>query len=144
MLINKTEFAKLEKEISETGKPLLDCLAPDIGKVYVVAITRDGCPACERQKPKLKELARITTKKYESKVVFTRIHVRQPPGSQEESLRSKDVLGHYFYPTNLILLRTRDRGAIEYYRNVSPEMDELEKNIEIAVEIATMIQKEMT
>jgi len=141
MLINKIEFAKLEKEISETGKPLLDCLAPDIGKVYVVAITRDRCPACERQKPKLKELAKITTKKYESKVVFTRIHVRQPRGSQEESLRSKDVLGHYFYPTNLILLRTRDRGAIVYYRNVSPEMDELEKNMEIAVEVATMIEK---
>ena len=144
MLIKKIEFPKLEKKISEIGKPVLDYLAPDIGKVYVVAITRDGCPVCERQKPKLKKLAKSVTEKFGSKVSFTQVHVRQPPGSRKESLRSKDILGHYFYPTNMILLRTPDRGAIEYYRNVSPEMDEIKRNIEIAVETATMIEKEMT
>jgi hypothetical protein len=51
------------------------------------------------------------------------------------------VFGHYFYPTALILLRTRDRGAIEYYRNASPQMDELRKNIEAALKTATMIKK---
>ncbi|MDH5266259.1 MAG: thioredoxin family protein [Candidatus Bathyarchaeota archaeon] len=144
MLINKIEFTILENDISETGKSLLDYLAPDIGKVYVIAITRDGCPACEKQKPKLNELAKSISKKYGDKVVFTRIHVRQPVGSQEESSRSKDMLRHYFYPTNVIALRTKDRGSIEYYRNVSPEMEELKKNIEIAVEIATMIEKQTT
>jgi hypothetical protein len=54
------------------------------------------------------------------------------------------MFGHYFYPTNLILLRTRDRGAIEYYRNVSPHMSELRRNIEVAVETVTMIKKEMS
>lgn len=144
MLIKKIEFTKLEKEISETDKSTLNHLAPDIGKVYVIAITRDGCPACEKQKPKLNELAKGTAETHGNKVVVTRIHVRQTSGSREESLRSKDVFGHYFYPTNLILLRTTDRGAIEFYRNVSPEMNELQKNIEIAVEVATMIEKEMT
>jgi thiol-disulfide isomerase/thioredoxin len=144
MKTKKIEFNKLEKEISETRKSHLDYLASDIGKVYVVAITRDGCPACEKQKPKLQELAKTIEEKHGDKVVLTRIHVKQPSGSQEESLRSKDQFGHYFYPTNLILLRTADRGAIEFYRNVSPEMDELEKNIEVAVKIATMIEKEMT
>ncbi len=144
MKVNKVEFGKLEKEISETGKSHLDYLAPNIGKVYVVAITRNGCSACEKQKPKLQELAKTIEEKHGDKVVFTRIHVRQPSGSTEESLRSKDILSHYFYPTNLILLRTVDRGAIELYRNVSPAMDELEKNIEIATEIAAMIEKEMT
>ena len=141
---NKIEFNKLEKEISETRKSHLDYLASDIGKVCVVAITRDGCPACEKQKPKLQELAKTIEEKHGDKVVLTRIHVRRPSGSQEESLRSKDVFGHYFYPTNLILLRTVDRGAIEFYKNASPEMDELEKNIEVAVKIATMIEKEVT
>ncbi|MDH5266637.1 MAG: hypothetical protein OEW62_03040 [Candidatus Bathyarchaeota archaeon] len=144
MKTNKIEFDKLEKEISETRKSHLDYLAPDIGKVYVVAVTRDGCPACEKQKPKLQELAKTIEEKHGDKVVLTRIHVRRPSGSQEESLRSKDVFGHYFYPTNLILLRTVDRGAIEFYKNASPEMDELEKNIEVAVKIATMIEKEVT
>lgn len=142
MPINKIRFTKLEKEISETDKLLLDYLAPDFGKVYVIAVTRDGCPACERQKPKLDELAAALKEKHSNKVVFTRIHVRYAPDSQEESLRSKAMLGHYFYPTNLILLRTADRGAIEYYRNSSPPMGELKKNIEVAAKIAAMIGKE--
>lgn len=144
MKADKIEFSRLEKEISETRKSHLDYLAPEIGKVYVVAITRDGCPACERQKPKLNELAKTIEEKHGDKVIFTIVHVRQSSGTQEESLRSKDVLGHYFYPTNLILLRTADRGAIEFYKNVSPEIGELEKNIEVAVKIATVIKKPMT
>lgn len=143
MLINTIEFTKLEEEISDTGKRHLDYLAPDTGRVYVVAVTRDGCPACEKQKPKLDELAKRTAEKYGDKVAFAYVHVKQPSGSQEESLRSKDRFGHYFYPTNLILLRTRDRGAIEFYRNVSPKMNELEKNIEIALKVAAMIEKEV-
>lgn len=142
MKVDKIEFSKLEKDISETGKSYLDYLAPDIGKAYVVSITRDGCPACEKQKPKLSELAKTIEERHGDKTVFTRIHVKQPSGSMEESLRSKDILAHYFYPTNLILLRTVDRGAIELYRNVSAAMDELEKNIEIALEIVAMIEKE--
>ena len=143
MPINTIEFTKVEKEISETGRSRLDCLAPEIGKVYVIAITRDGCSACEKQKPKLNELVKDLVEKHGSKVVFTRIHVKHPQGSDEESLRSKDVFGHYFYPTNLILLRTVDRGVIEFYKGISREMDELRKNIGIAVEIAAMIKKEM-
>ena len=144
MLINKFEFTELEKELAETDKSLLDYLAPDIGKVYVVAITRERCSACEKQKPKFKKLAETIAEKHGKKVVFTQFHVRQPVGSQEESLRSKRVIGHYFYPTNLILLRTADRGAIEFYRSVSPKMNELKRNIEVALEIATTIEKEMT
>lgn len=144
MKAGKIEFSKLEKEISKTGQFYSDHLAPDIGKVYVLTITRDRCPACEKQKPKLNELAKTMEEKHRDKVIFATIHIRQPSGTQEESLRSKDVLGHYFYPTNLILLRTADRGAIEFYKNVSPEMCELEKNVEVAVKITTMIKKPMT
>lgn len=144
MLINKLEFTELEKELAETDKSLLDYLAPDIGKVYVVAVTRERCSACKRQKPKLRKLAKTVAEEHGKKIVFTQIHVRQPVGSQEESLRSKRVIGHYFYPTNLILLRTTDRGVIEFYRNVSPKMSELKRNIGVALEIATIIEKGMT
>lgn len=142
MPINKIEFINLEDQISETGKSHLDCLAPDIGKVYAIAITRDGCSACEKQKSRLTELAKSVEEKFENKVVFICLHVTRPVNSEEESLRSKDLLGHYFYPTNLILIKTQDRGAIEYYRNVSSEMEELERIIERALEIAKVIEKE--
>jgi thiol-disulfide isomerase/thioredoxin len=137
MPTNVIEFTKLEK----AGKAPLEFLAPRIGKVYVVAITRDGCPACAKQKPKLDRLAAGLEAKHVSRVVFTRIHVSYSPNSQEESLRSKDLLRHYFYPTNLILIRSKDRGAIEYYRNTGPDMRELLKNIEKAVEVTKFFEK---
>jgi thiol-disulfide isomerase/thioredoxin len=137
MPTNVVEFTKLEK----TGKPTLDFLAPKIGKVYVIAITRDGCPACAKQKPKLEKLAANLEAKHGERVVFTRVHVNYSPDSQQESLRSKDLLRHYFYPTNLILVRSRDRGAIEYYRNAGPSMKELLKNIKKAVEVAEFFEK---
>ena len=141
MQIQNVEFTELERALSETGKSFSDYLAPDIGKVYVVAITREGCPACQRQKPKLDKLASILKQKHKDKLVFIRIHVKRPPTSEEESLRSKHLFGHYFYPTNLILVRTIDRGVIEYYRNVSPSMSELKRNIEIIVETAAAMKK---
>jgi len=137
MTINTIEFSELEK----TSESPLDFLAPRVGKVFVVAVSRDGCPACNRQKPRLEKLAITVGKKFRSRVVFTRVHINYSQESQEESLRSKDLLRHYFYPTNLILIRSRDRGAVEYYRNVAPEMRELEKNIEKAVNVAKFFEK---
>lgn len=137
MPTNAVEFTKLEK----SGKPTLDFLAPKIGKVYVIAITRDGCSACAKQKPRLEKLAADLEAKHGDRVVFTRIHVNYSPDSQQESLRSKDLLRHYFYPTNLILVRSRDRGTIEYYRNAGPDMRELRRNIEKAVEVARFFEK---
>ena len=142
MSIDTLEFADLQSNVLKTRRSHLNLLAPDIGKAYVVAITRDGCPACKRQKPKLEKLAKALKEKYRNKVVFTQVHVRRPANSDKESLRSKDLLGHYFYPTNLILFKTRDRGAIEYYKSASPRMSELKRNIETAIEMATMIAKE--
>jgi len=141
MPINKVEFAELEKKVTGKGKPALDFLAPKVGKAYSVAITRDGCPACEKQKPKLDKLATALAQRHGDKVIFTRIHVKYTPEYQEESKRSKRILGHYFYPTNMILFRTHDLGAIEYYRNSSPAMSELEKSIEIAIKITVSIGK---
>lgn len=140
------EFSKFEKELVMCERPQspLDLLAHEIGKVYVVTITREACSACERQKPKLNALKATVEKKHKGKVVFTRIQVAYSPDKNEESLRSKNILGHYFYPTNLILLRTRDRGAFELYRNVQAEMAELERNITAALEVAAVPQNETT
>jgi thiol-disulfide isomerase/thioredoxin len=135
------EFEDLERKIAATGKLFKDILASQIGKAYVIAITRDGCPACERQKPKLDKLAETFPREKSEKTVFVRVHVKYSEDFREESLRSKDVLGHYFFPTNIILVRTRDRGAIELFRSVSPRMSELKRNIIMATEIAGMLSK---
>jgi thiol-disulfide isomerase/thioredoxin len=141
MAIRNIEFTELDREISKAGKSHLDLLASETGRVYVVAISRDKCPACERQKPRMDELAKSTAEKHGKKVAFIRIRVKYPTEKDEESSRSKEVLGHYFYPTNLILVRTKDKGAIELYRNVSPRMSELKRSIKTAVEIAERLEK---
>jgi thiol-disulfide isomerase/thioredoxin len=142
MTIKTVEFVEIEREIRKTKKPVLDILASELGKAYVIAITRDGCPDCEEQKPLLDKLTVKMAQKNGDKVVFVRIHVKYSQDFTEESLRSKDVFHHYFYPTNLILIKTRDRGAFEAYRFINPEMDELEKYSESALKTATMLAKE--
>jgi thiol-disulfide isomerase/thioredoxin len=142
MSVATLEFVQLEQKLRKTKTEHLDFLAPELGKAYVVAISRDGCPNCEEQKPKLDKLATEMAQKHGDKVVFTRVHVKYAQNSKEESARAKDLFHHYFYPTNLILIRSRDRGVFELYRNAGPEMIELEKNIESAVETATMLAKE--
>ena len=142
MPIREVEFTDIEKEIRKTRQSFRDYFAPAMGKAYVIAITREACPACENQKPQLNKLADAIAKKHGGDIVFIRVHVKQPEGDTTESLRAKDLFGHYFYPTNLILLRTKDRGAIELYKNVSPEMTELEKNVESALETAKALAKE--
>ena len=141
MPIQKIEFTELENQISKKKISYSNILAPQLGKAYAVVITRDGCSACEKQKPKFKELARSFERKSNGRVVFLQIHISRPANSDEESLRSKELLGHYFYPTNLVLLRTRDRGAFEYYRCVSPDIEELKKVISRAIEVAKFIDE---
>jgi len=142
MPVATLEFVQLEQKLRKAKKVHLDILAPELGKAYVVAICREGCPNCEEQKPKLDKLATKIAEKHGDTVVFTRVHVKYAQDSKEEYARAKDVFRHYFYPTNLILVRSRDKGAFELYRNAGPEMIELEKNIESAVETAVMLAKE--
>jgi hypothetical protein len=139
MTIEVVKFRDLEKAVSESGR-LLDLLAPEIGKVYVVSVTRDGCGACEKQKLKLNELASRLLQEHGDNISFKHVHIAYSEGAEEESLHSKDVIGHYFYPTNSILVKTADRGSIEFYRNVNPDMKELEKNINVALEVASFMK----
>jgi thiol-disulfide isomerase/thioredoxin len=139
MPITLINFTELESQISATSKSVMEFLATDSGKVYVVAITREACPSCEKQEPKLDELATKLSRKHARKLSFIRIFVRQPSGDVAESSRAKDLLHHYFYPTNLILCRTKDRGAVELYRAIEPRMSELERNIETALKIVASI-----
>lgn len=142
MTINTVEFTQFEKKLCRTNKTPLNLLAPVLGKAYVIAITRDGCPNCEEQKSKLDKLAAKLVQEHGEKLVFTRIHVKYAPEAKEESLRAKDVFHHYFYPTNLVIVKSRDKGAFELYRNAGPPMTELEKNINAAVETAAMLAKD--
>lgn len=142
MSVETIEFVDLEKALSRKHVSFRDYFASEVGKVYVVCISRDGCPVCVKQKLKVDRLAKALAGKYGGKVVFARVHVKYSPERNQESLRSKDVLGHYFYPTNLVLVRSRDKGAFEYYRAASSRVSELARNVAHAVEVAKMLEKQ--
>jgi thiol-disulfide isomerase/thioredoxin len=142
MSVETIEFVDLEKALSRKHVSFRDFFASEVGKVYVVCISRDGCPVCVKQKLKVDRLAKALAGKYGGKVVFARVHVKYSPERNQESLRSKDVLGHYFYPTNLVLVRSRDKGAFEYYRAASSRISELARNVAHAVEVAKMLEKQ--
>lgn len=141
-VVELIKFVEFEKRLARSGKTFLDLLGPAVGKASVVSITRDDCPACERQKPRFERLAEKVASDYGDKVAFFRVHVEQPPGDVSESLRAKDVFRHYFYPTCMVLVRTRDRGAVELHKTVSSNMNQLKSIIRKAVDIAVAIAKE--
>lgn len=141
MSVRVVEFVDLEGKVGKSRKSVLDLLAAELGKAYVVSVTRDGCPACLRLKPKLERLAGEMREKHSDRVAFVRVHVKYADGDIVESLRSKDVFGHYFYPTLFVLVRSRDRGVVELFRWVSPLMSEVKRNVLNALEIAEALKK---
>ena len=104
--------------------------------VHVYALTRDRCSGCEIQKPLFEQLAARTEEKYGNKVGFATIHV-----SEKESFRSKlqdfrRILKFAAYPTYVIVMNT-EVGAVETYRGIEPPMEEIARNVDIAVELAS-------
>lgn len=115
-------------------------MAPPPGAAAVVTIGRDGCKGCDLQKPVLEKFAASMGEKYGKHIYFSRIHVSWTPDSQEESVRSKKLLGHYLYPCTIILIKTKDMGAMEYYRCGYPSAVELRKYARRAMRVAAMLQ----
>ena len=136
------KFAELERKLAKSAMTPINYLAPKLGNVYVITITRDGCSACEREKPKLDMLETDLIEKHGNRIEFKRIHIKHSSDSTCESLQAKDLFHYYFYPTVLVVVRTKDKGAVEFYRNISPEIAELKNNIEHSLELAKVLEKE--
>jgi len=134
-------FADLEKRLRGKKGQWKELFAPAAGAVSIIAIGRDGCPGCARQEPALARLAKSMTARHGGRISFSRIHISCPGGSREESLRSKKALGHYFYPTAVILIRSNDTGPVEYYRAISPAMSELRMHASNALRAAEALNK---
>lgn len=102
--------------------------------VYVYALTRDRCSGCEIQKPLFEKLANQIHEKYDDRVEFGSIHVSQDDQFREK-LQDFRVLRFAAYPTYLIVLKT-EVGIVETYRGIEPPMEEIARNIDLALELA--------
>ncbi len=103
--------------------------------VYVYALTRDRCSGCEIQKPLFEKLADQTYEKYGAQVKFASIHVSQDEQFREKLQDLRRLLKFAAYPTYLVLLKT-EVGVVEAYRGIEPPMEEIARNIDIALELA--------
>jgi thiol-disulfide isomerase/thioredoxin len=127
-----------EEFLSRTEKSSTNRFAPLIQKekvIYVYALTRDRCSGCETQKPLYEKLAESIHEKYGAQVRFGSIHVSQQDQFREKLQDFRKLLRFAAYPTYLILQRT-ELGIVETYRGIEPPMEELARNIDIAVELA--------
>jgi hypothetical protein len=129
------------KQLQATGDNPITNLVKDYGVVYVTSITRDGCSGCEEQKPLFRELAGRVGKEHASKSKFIDVHITYRDGDVRESEQAKMVLHHGSYPTYLVHVKSRF-GPLEHYRAAYPTMEELEKHIVDAFELAEHYQTE--
>jgi thiol-disulfide isomerase/thioredoxin len=124
----------LQNSKSSTEEPMAIVVREE-GVVYVYALTRDRCSGCEIQKPLFEKLADQTREKYDGRVQFGIIHVSQDQQFKEKLKDFRQVLKFDAYPTYLVLLKS-DVGVVEIYRGIEPPMEEISRNIDVALELA--------
>jgi hypothetical protein len=132
------EFNQLK---SRTTAEVLAELVNEFGIVYVTALTRQGCSGCETQKPLFQTLAEKMTRENSERVVFRRFHMNYQDEDARESWSSKRIFGHAAYPTYMIHVNSQV-GPLEIYRSVHPPIEELEKQIKEAFELADYYKTE--
>src|SRR5712692_634487 len=137
--VHTLEFSRLANETSAEG--FLEKLVNTLGVVYVTSVTRDGCSGCAEQKPLFVELATKMNAKHTGLVDFSNIHVRYSEENPSESPRAKMALRHAAYPTYMINVRSRF-GPLELYRAIYPSMENLEKQVEEALDLAEYYKME--
>jgi len=116
------------------GKDAFEVLAEAERVIHVYALTRDRCAGCQTQKPLFEKLAASMSEKYGGKVRFGIIHVSENTDFRMKLQDLRRVLKFAAYPTYLILIKT-EIGVVETYRGIEPPMDEIARNIDLAVEL---------
>ena len=134
-VIRLTYESFLGKSRQTPQDPLAAFLAND-KTVHVFALTRDLCPGCEIQKPLYEKLADGVSQNHGDQVKFYSIHVSNQEQFREKLEDFRRILKFAAYPTYLILLKT-GFGTVETYRAIEPPMKDIERNIDVAVELVT-------
>ena len=135
MPISRLAYENFLAKAKSSNEEPMATLAREEGVVYVYALTRDRCSGCEVQKPLFEKLADQTHEKYDGRVEFGVIHVSQDQLFREKLQDFRRVLKFAAYPTYLVLMRD-EVGISEVYRGIEPPMEEISRNIDVALELA--------
>ena len=136
MTVKLLDFSKLKKTLDEKKIEFADFIVKNFGVAYVVAVTREKCSGCERQRPLFEKLSDKMKGKYGSRVGFFRVHARYSPENKEETLQCLDTFRTVAFPTYILCVRNHQGKNRETYRALEPPMSEIERNIKTAVELA--------
>lgn len=128
-------YEDFAKAVEESPQDPFEALVRGPSTVYVYALTRDRCAGCETQKPLFEDLTAKMNERYGDQVKFFSIHVSKKGDFRSKLQDFRRLLKFAAYPTYLILMRT-EVGTVETYRGIEPPMNEIARNIEIAVELA--------
>ncbi len=119
----------------------LNSIVKEYGTVYVTSITRDGCSGCMEQKPLFQQLAQKLQQAHPGRAKFSNIHIQYTEGDAKQSEEAKKILHHASYPTYLVHVKSQF-GPLEHYRAAYPKMEELERQVTDAFELADHYKKE--
>lgn len=135
MPITRLTYEAYLRQSKMSEKEPLASLAQHEKTVYVYALTRDRCIGCEIQKPLFEKLANQIQEKYGDRVQFGSVHVSENNQFREKLQDFRRLLRFAAYPTYMVLLRT-EVGIVETYRGIEPPMEEIARNIDLAMELA--------
>lgn len=135
--VNKIDF----KDYDWAKNNPLSQIVTDYRVVYVTSLTRDGCSGCEEQKPLFQKLAQKTETDHPGKTRFSNIHIRYVEEDPRQSEKAKTLFGHGSYPTYMVHVKSR-HGLLELYRAAYPSMEDLEKQVMDAFELADLYGKD--
>jgi thiol-disulfide isomerase/thioredoxin len=141
MPVKVLKFFELKKTIDDTGDEPLDILAKKAGKVYVVAVTREKCPGCEKQKPLFEKLSHKIGAKCAGQTEFFRVHSAFTSEQKEEAKKCLTSFRTVAFPTYILAIKDSDGCVQETYRAIEPPMSEIERNIKTATQIASWFKQ---
>lgn len=140
MTVTVLNFADLKKTLDKKNGDPLNTLVKKVGTVYVVAVTREKCPGCEKQEPLFEKLESRMKKKYPRQTEFFRVHAFFSQEQREEAKQCLTAFRTVAFPTYIIGIKDDVGNCRETYRSIEPPMREIERNIEISVELATWFE----
>ncbi len=129
-------FSELEKKLDADNPEALDILVKEFGTAYIVAVTREKCPDCEKQKPLFEKLSKKMREKYTDSTEFFRVHSRFSKKQTQEAKQCLDAFHTIAFPTYIIAIKDKDGNSRETYRALEPPMNEIERNIKLSVKVA--------
>lgn len=133
MTVKVLNFSALPKAFNAEDKGFI---VKKPGTAYVVAVTREKCSGCEKQKPLFEKLSDKMQSKHGDKVEFLRVHSDFSSQSKEEAARCLEAFQTVAFPTYMIYVKDHQGKGRETYRSIEPPMSEIERNIGMSVELA--------